>query len=243
MFGHSRNAANPSNDAVGTAAGKQQPHRATLYGGDVRHPWKSAYGFPMTAARLAANEELVLSCREDEIFDYLAQLNDLLGSPESLNRAHGLLAKLAQVTQQKFERLLQQREQSLSVSEIPTLLAEIEEILAGSTEQTVGDRLVGLLSPDEPTQEILGLGKMLARLRRVMTSLEQVKAQGFKVTVLDRQRQPLRPNLEARRHESITGAEQHEEIPAGFALPVQYHLTLWNYRIARSDGGQSVPWN
>lgn len=243
MFGHSSNAKNCSSYAIGLSAGRQQPERATIYGGDIRQPWKSAYGFPMTAARLAAGEELVLSCREDEVFDYLVQLNKLLQSPESLNRAYGLLAKLAHVTRQKFERLVQLREQPLSDSDIPELMAQVEKILTDAAEQTVADRLTCLLSPDDPTQEVVGVGKMLARLQRVMAGLEQVKDRGFKVTVLNRQRQPLCPNLEARRNDPIPSDGQSNEIPAGFALPAQYHLTLWNYRIVKSNGGQAVVWN
>lgn len=243
MFSYSSKAANFSSHSAGASVGDQQPEQATIYGGDIHQPWKSAYGFPMTAARLAAGEELVLTCREDEVFDYMAQLNKLLQSPENLNRAYGLLAKLAQATRQKFERLIQLRAEPLSDSDIPDLMAEIEEILTGSTEQTVTDRLAFLLSPDDPIREIVGVGKMLARLRRVMTDLEQIKDCGFKVTVLDRQRQPLRPNLEARRHESIPSDGQSNDIPAGFALPVQYHRTLWNYRIVKSGAGQSVMWN
>lgn len=228
---------------VGTSTGGQQSECATIYGGDIRQPWKSVYGFSMTAARLAVGEQMVLSCREDEVFDYLAQLNELLESPESLSRAYGLLVKLAQATRQKFERLLQLRDEPLSEEYLPALLAEVEELLAGPNEQTVADRLACLLSPNEPAQEIVGLGKMLARLRRVMVGLERVKDCGFKVTVIGRQRQPLRPNLEARRNEAIPGAGQSGHVPAGFVLPMQYHRTLWNYRVVKYEGGQLVAWN
>lgn len=211
--------------------------RATIYTGDIRSPWKSVYGFPVTAARLAPGQELVLHCREDEVFDYLAQLNQLLESPESLNRAYQLLEALAQMTHQKFIHLVQLQDQSISTNEIPDLLGEVEEILAGNVEDTLASRLACFLSPDDPIQEIVGVRKMLLRLRRVMAGLDKVKHQGFKVAVIDRRRKPLRPGG------SVPVEGQPGELPGTFRFPPQYHLTLWAYLVAKSDARQSTVWN
>ncbi|MCB0210459.1 MAG: hypothetical protein KDJ52_14065 [Anaerolineae bacterium] len=210
--------------STGASAGERQLERATIYSGDIRRPWRSVYGFSMTAARLAMGEEMVLSCREDEIFDYLTQLNALLKSPECLNRACNALASLAQNTQQKFERLIRLRDEPLSDSEIPDLITEVENILADSTEHTLAERLACILRPDNATQEIIGVGKMLARLRRGVGCLEQMKVCGFQVMILDQQRQLKRPSS------NITKPIASQAEPAG---PAQYHQTLWNYRIAR----------
>lgn len=60
--------------------------QATLCAGDTCQPWKSVYGFAITAARLAAYQKLKLYCREDEVFELMARLNHLLEYPENLNR-------------------------------------------------------------------------------------------------------------------------------------------------------------
>jgi hypothetical protein len=217
--------------------------RTTIYAGDLRSPWKSVYGFPMAAARLAAGEELVLHCREDEVFDYLTRLNELLESPEHLNRVYRLLEELFEATQKKFDQRLQQQEQPFSDSEIPDLVAEVEEILTSRVEQTVAERLAFLLSPHDPTREIVGLGKMLARLRRVMAELNIVKDGGFKIAIIHRRRQPQRPGLNCPHNESVPAEEQSGDIPADFLIPGQYHLTLWAYVLAKSEGEAFVAWN
>ena len=74
----------------------QQADLAIILTGDIRHPWKSVYGFSMIAAQLAAGQPLLLHSREDEVFDLLAKLNELLGDPDSLDQAHKLLKKLEQ---------------------------------------------------------------------------------------------------------------------------------------------------
>ncbi len=242
MFSHSNQTVGHTSE-VYNASPDWNRERATIYSGDIRHPWKSVYGFPMTAARLATGEELVLHCREDEVFDYLAHLNTLLESPDSLKRVYALLDKLAQVTRQKIETLVRHREQPLNEGDLPDVLAEVEDILAGSGEQTVADRLADLLSPDVPGKEIVGLGKMLARLQRLMAGLDTVKERGFKVVVIDRRRQPVRPGLEARRDETPPIEGQFGELPAGFLCPPRYHHTLWAYLVRKSEGGQSVIWN
>ena len=59
MSDWSRNAANFRDYSVGIFANKQQLKGRTIYTGDIREPWKSAHGFPMTAARLAAADARV----------------------------------------------------------------------------------------------------------------------------------------------------------------------------------------
>jgi len=239
MFDWSRNAANFRDYSVGIFANKQQLKGRTIYTGDIREPWKSAHGFPMTAARLAAGEKLVLSCREDEVFDYLVRLNELLGSPESLKRAHRLLINQAWTTQKKFNRLLKIRDQPLNDCEIPDLLTRAEDILTGSTQPTVPDRLAYLLSPVVPIQELAGLRKMLSRLQNAIVALVKVKDHGFKVVVIERCRQPKRPVPTASQYGAGQPGAEHISLIA----PVDYHLTLWVYRIVRSDQGQSAVWN
>lgn len=216
------------------SADGQQRERSIISTGDIRHPWKSAYGFPMTAARLAAGQGLILFCREDEIFEYLEQLNDLLASPVALNQAFTLLDKLEQQTGQKLAKLVDLADHPLSQHDLTALLTEIEETLAEPAEETVADRLACWLAPDNPTLEISGLSKMLTRLHAVMAVLAEVKDQGFKVVVVDQRRQPQRP---AR----VNGPS--ERTPATFLQPVQYHLTLRAYLVVRSDHGQSAIWN
>lgn len=201
----------------------------TLYPGDIRQPWKSVYGFPMTAAKLASGQGLVLHCREDEVVDYLGRLNGLLGDPASLNRAHNLLESLYHQRQQKLRRLLEMANQPISDQEIAALLADIEASLSEPTAWTAADRLACYLVPDDPTSNIAGLGKMLTRLQRVMPPLAAVREEGFKVIVTDRQRKPVR--------------SESDEVSGSFAPPVSTHLTLWRYLIVRSDNGQSAVWN
>lgn len=99
---------------------------ATLYSDDIRQPWKSVYGFPITAVRLATGQTLVLYCRADEAADYLTQLNALLASPENLSRAFDSLVKQTQAHRQKLARLLHLQAQPIADDEIPDLLTEIE---------------------------------------------------------------------------------------------------------------------
>lgn len=243
MFDSTRRAIENATYAYGASPRWNHRERATIHPGDLREPWKSVYGFPMTAARLAAGQELVLHCREDEVFDRLAQFNSLLESPESLSRAYTLLEKRVEATEQKLARLLRLRDESLSESELPDLMAEVEAILADSGEPTVTDRLADLLTPNDPTHEITGVGKMLARLREGLQALGKVKEQGFRVVVLDRCRQPQRPNLAAHGQVSIPQAGQPGRKAVTLYPPVQYHLTLWRYVIAKSSSGQSAVWN
>ncbi len=243
MFDHSNETSDVLSGLYHTVPDWSRQARATIYTGDIRSPWKSVYGFPMTAARLANGQKLVLHCREDEVFDYLTQLNALLESPEALNQVCHLLNKLARATRQKLDRRLQLREQPLSDSEIPDLMTAVEDILDSSTPDTVAERLACLLSADDPTHEIVGLGKMLSRLRRVMVGLDKVKDWGFRVVVLDRSRQPQRPNLAARRIEATPAEGQPPGIAPNFSAPVQFHLNLWSYLVAKSDRDQSVGWN
>jgi len=220
-----------------------RPDRVTIYAADIRKPWKSVYGFPMTAAQLATRQKLMLTCREDEILDNLAQLNTLLSSPESLNRSCDLLEKLAQTTREKILWLVQLQEQPLADSDVEDVMVTVEEILAIPDEQTVADRLANLLTPDDPIREIAEVGKMLVRLRRLTPALDRVKDRGFKVVVINRRRQPQRPNLAARRQQSVPVEGQPELTPARFLSPIGYHLTLWNYLVVRAEGRYSTVWN
>ncbi len=99
---------------------------ATIYTNDINNPWKSVYGFPVTAARLATNQKLVLHCREDEIFELIAKLNNLLTNPENLNQIYNLLKILEQATCQKMVRLLD-LEKPISQNELFRLLEQVEQ--------------------------------------------------------------------------------------------------------------------
>ena len=80
-----------------TWTGWNRPELALIAEMDIHQPWKSVYGFPMTAAKLAAGQEMIFHAREEGVFEHLQRLNDLLASPQCLNRAYGLLAQLEQV--------------------------------------------------------------------------------------------------------------------------------------------------
>ena len=218
--------------------------KAVIYAGDIRHPWQSVHGFAMTAARLAANQELVLHCREDEVLGLLAKLNDLLAQPEVLNRTYTWLKKLDQEMLQKLSRLLEFEAQSIGDDETSDLLAQVEQFLTEpAQEQTAADRLQAVLSPNKPVEEIAGLRKMLARLQLLISTLERVKDQGFHVVARNRRRQPKRPALEARREELILQDGQPTALAAGFLQPPSYHSTLWSYVVVRGSAGQSAVWN
>jgi hypothetical protein len=226
-----------------TLATWDHAHQATINAGDIRCPWKSVYGFALIAAQLAANQALVLHCREDEAFDLMAKLNALLKRPEVLSRTYKLLKTLEQETRQKLARLTEMEEQPLTESEIPGLLEDTEQILVESSERTVASRLESILSPNKPVEEITGLSKMLVRLRVWISALKKIKDQGMHVVVYDRRRQPYRPALKARRNEPILQDGKQSTLTAGFLLPAKYHLTLWAYLVVRSDDGQSTIWN
>jgi len=217
---------------------------ATLGAEDIRHPGKSVYGFSANAARLADNQPLILHCREDEVFDLLAKLNDLLGNPAILNEAYRQLAELKEVTERKLARLTELKAQPISESEISEIVETIDSYLtAESSSQTVLNRLEQILTPNRSSDEKAGLQTILDRLEGTMTALAAVKDRGFRVVVLNRRRQPQRPVLEAQRHRPIIHDGQPTGLNAGFLLPDSYHLTLWAYQIGRNDRGQSVIWN
>jgi hypothetical protein len=207
----------------------QQADLAIILTGDIRHPWKSVYGFSMIAAQLAAGQPLLLHSREDEVFDLLAKLNELLGDPDSLNQAHKLLKKLEQETRQKVSSLIEVEQQSLTVDATAGVLEVAEQILTQPSRQSKADRLADILSPDQPGQEISGKSKMLARLQVLIPALEKVKDKGYHVVVFDKRRKPIR-------------RPANQETAAGL-MPVQYHLTLWSYLVVRNDNGQSAGWN
>ena len=207
----------------------QEADLAIIHTGDIRHPWKSVYGFSMIAAQLAAGQPLLLHSREDEVFDLLAKLNELLGDPDSLNQAHKLLKKLEQETRQKVSSLIEVEQQPLSVDATAGVLEVAEQILTQPSRQSKADRLADILSPDQPGQEISGKSKMLARLQVLIPALEKVKDKGYHVVVFDKRRKPIR-------------RPANQETAVGL-MPVQYHLTLWSYLVVRSDNGQSAGWN
>lgn len=226
-----------------SAAGFQEKQLETLYAGDIRRPEQSVYGFPMAAARLAAHRPLLMHGREDEIFALLAALNGLLGRPEPLNRAYARLKRLQTESREELVRRLALDQEPISDGERRQLIEAVEQALAHPAIQTTATRLEALLRPSTAGQEAAGLKRMVARLQLLVPALAAVKDQGFQVVVAEKRRQPARPALEARRTEPVRLDEQPTAVPAGFLLPPQYHLTLWAYRIVRSDHGQSAVWN
>ena len=214
-----------------------EPNRATIYAGDIRQPWQAVYGFPPTAARLAAGQGLLLCCREDEIIELMDLLNELLKSPESLGRAYEMLHEYQKQMKQKLARLIRLRDLSASENEMPELLTEVEQLITKPQEPTVVDRLASMLSPEHPLKEIAGTGKMFNRQRKFIAALEQVKDQGFQVTVRDSRRKLMRPTPQTSPNGSIDLARQFDTLSANGLLPPKYHLTLWIYLIVRSDDG------
>ncbi|HMQ51024.1 MAG TPA: hypothetical protein PKD98_02930 [Anaerolineae bacterium] len=221
----------------------QSSQLKTLAVGDLRQPWRSVYGFPMAAARLAARQPLILHCREDEVFQKLASLNHLLAQPDVLNQAYGLLTQLQTETRQNLIRRLELEQEAISESEALKLVAELEQALAQPVPPTTVTRLETILSGPTPSHELAGLKTSLARLQGLMPALAAVKDQGFHVVAQDRRRQPAYPALEARRDELIQRDGQPTEFRAGLLLPPRYHLTLWAYLIVRSEQAQSPVWN
>jgi hypothetical protein len=217
---------------------------ATLSASDITNPWRSAFGFSMNAARLAADQRLLLHCREDEVFEMMAKLNELLSNPAVLDPAFQQLKKLKNVTENKLARIKEIEEKPISEEEIEELVSAIEAHLTSeNSSMAMLNQLEEILTPNQQVAEKVGLQKMLSRLEVVMAALAQVKEQGFHVVVISRQRQPSRPALEAQRYKPIVHQGQPTNLPAGFLLPASYHLTLWTYLIARSDRGQSAVWN
>jgi len=217
--------------------------QATIYPGDIYQPWRSPHGFPVTAARLAAHQKLTLYCREDEIFDLIAQLNKLLNQA-ALNQAYKMLQHLEEQTLQKLVHLIQTREQLSPPDDNAETKEKVEQNPATPPpSETVTNRVAHELSPDQPTEEITGLREMLARFEGWLATLEAAKAQGFRVVVQDRRRQPTHPVLHARRNETIVQAGKPVDLKTSFLLPTRYHLTLWAYVINRNDQGQSLIWN
>lgn len=237
-----------SNELLSNAIPLQYPkrHGSThiLSSGDIRNPGKSVHGFAINTARLAAHQPLMLHCREDEIFEVVAALNELVGDAAVLGWAYSQLASLQDVTQQKLTRLAELEEQPITEQKALEITQTVESCLAEEQPSlTVHDRLEKIFTPNRLVTEKSGVQKMLARLEWLVPAMEQVKEQGFHVVVSDRRRQPERPNLEARRNQPIHFKGQPTAIPAGFLYPQKYHLTLWAYLIVRSDAGQSPIWN
>lgn len=217
---------------------------APLGAEDIRHPGKSVYGFSANAARLAAGQPLILHCREDEVFDLLAKLNDLLGNPAILNKAYRQLVELKEVTEQKLARLSELEAQPISEAEISEIVETIETYLtAERSSHTVLDRLEQILTPNRAFDEKEGLQTMLDRLEDTMTALAAIKERGFRVVAFNRRRQPQRPVLEGQRNRSIIHDGRPTGLNAGFLLPDSYHRTLWVYHLERNDQGQSAVWN
>ncbi len=224
-------------------AGRIDSTLPILSASDIHQPWRSVFGFPMAAAQLAAHQDMLFHCRTDEVFNYLARLNKHLDSPESLNRAFELLGKLERETQKKLVRLFEQKKQPIQEEEIQALLDQVEQLLAGSSGPVAADRLDVILSPGRPFDEVVGSGRMLARLRVLVKALAQVKDTGLHVVVTEGYRQPARPALTARHADPILWDGQPSGLTAGFLQPLKLHLTLWAYRLTHSSNGQSAVWN
>ncbi|GIK38627.1 MAG: hypothetical protein BroJett011_24600 [Chloroflexota bacterium] len=200
-------------------------------------------GFSVSAARLAARQRLILYCREDEALALIAELNNLLASPQVLDQAFGRLHFLERQTRQKVAGLMALKEQPLTEHDIDRLLEDIGEFLAKSVEPTTASRLREALAPNHPVSEMAGSIKMLFRLQVWLAALKRVKKQGFHIIVYDRYRRPDRPTLEARRNEPVLQNGQVTALPAGFLQPPRYHLTQWAYLVIRSSRCQSRIWN
>lgn len=215
--------------------------QATLYAGDIRQPWKSVNGFAVTAARLAAFQKLRLHCREDEIFELIAMLNNLLEHPETLNRACEWLELFEREHRQKLTQLVAAKEESVSGNKVGPLLDDVARFNSRLARLTVVPLKEAL--GHDLAAKVSGLLEVLDRLQKWLAALEKVKHSGFHVIVYDRHRQPDRPALEARRNEPIWQDGQPFSLPAGFLLPAKHHLTLWAYLVMRSDQGQATVWN
>lgn len=216
--------------------------QATLYAGDIHQPWKSVNGFAVAAARLAAFQKLRLHCREDEVFELIAMLNNLLEHPATLNRAFEGLELFEQEHRQKLTRLVAAKEEQVSGNKVGPLLDDVARFNSGVAQLTVASPLKETCGYD-PAAKIPDLLEVLDRLQKWLAALEKVKHSGFHVIVYDRHRQPDRPALEARRNEPIWQDGQSFSLPAGFLLPAKHHLTLWAYLVTRSDQGQATVWN
>ncbi len=218
-----------------SAATQEYTGRNTIYPGDLRRPWQSVYGFALIAAQLAAGQKLILHCREDEIFEYLATLNHLLKCPPALSRAYCRLKALEAETLARLACL-----SALETQPQHPTFVDPASALPGSTTHT------GAECPDNTadrlTETIARLTQMLLRHRVFLAALAEVKDTGFHAIVIDRRRQPSRPGLEARRYEPILLNGKPTPLPAGFLFPAAHHLTLWGYLVARSEG-QSTVWN
>lgn len=214
----------------------------TIYPPDIYQPWRSVFGFAVTAGQLAASQLMALHCREDEVFKVMAALNALLANPASLQRAFVLLQKLRNERLEKLSGLVEfQRAHPVTRQRVMRLGQASPAAARPADEQKVKVEMERLLSPRNAALEVAGLTKMLVRLEKMLSALEQVQPRGFRVIVRDRRRTPAHPALEARRTE--TAPSLGGNLPAGFLLPTQYHLTLWTYLVERNACGQSAVWN
>lgn len=239
MISNSQDAAN---DSLYSPRSWPYGKQDIIYSGDIRHPWKSVFGFSLTTAKLAAHQKLALHCREDEIFELMAKLNNLIERPRVINRTYTWLKLLEQQHYHKLAGLIELKEKPVTEAETAQLLETVDEILSENTNEATADRLREVLAPNHSVEEIAGLRKMLAKLQLLIPAVEQVKERGFRAVVFDRRRQPLRPAWEVHRHKSILQNGQQTDFTAGLFLPRRHHLTLWNYLIIRSEG-QSTIWN
>lgn len=219
-----------------------QPDQAILCTYSILKPWGSVYSFSTAAAQLAANQKLLLHCREDEVLSLLERLNALLNCRQALNRAYLQLLLLEKATVKKLICLLE-REKQLVEARHNTNTLQVESAPVDSGQAQFKNKLEQFLIPQNSFHEIAGLKKMLTRLEQWLPALNQVKEQGFHVIALDRRRQPYRPALEARRYDPILLDGTASALQAGYLQPIRHHQTLWAYLIVRSDTGQSVLWN
>ncbi len=175
---------------------------------DLLSPWQSVHAFPTVAGRLAAMDSLRLICREDERTECLDRLNDLMQAPTVRRRAHAMLVDWEAQTAACLERLIATEMTPLVETEVAGLLEEIEESLAHPPSQpSVFERFRCSVEPAYPTQEITGLSRQLAQLRRFNAGLEMWSA-GQQIESYPGQRQRL-----------------------GAGEPASYHLTLWQYKV------------
>ncbi len=232
----------PGNDSLFTPAPWRYQDCTILYAEDIRAPGQSAHEFPMTTARLAANRELVLHCREGEIFDLLKKLNTLLEDPDILCWAYELLKKLRLEAFKKLARQVELEKQALSAQETVKPLENAKKRLTGSDGNSVISRLKIMRLPDEPTRNIRQLKDLLSQQITLMAALHRVRLDGFSVIIKDRCRQSTRPVLEEQHHIPIAAPETASAPPAGYLLPQTYNQDLWVYVICRDNSAQSAVW-
>ncbi len=148
-------------------------------------PWQSVHAFPTVAGRLAARGSVRLICRQDERADCLGRLNDLMQSPPARQRAHAMLMDWEAQTAACLGRLIATEMTPLLETEVAGLLDEVEQALAQPpTQPGVAGRFHCSVKPAYAAQEITGLGRQLAQLRRFNAGLEKWPTAGPQIRIL-----------------------------------------------------------